>query len=137
MTRTNPADLFLALAALFGSMILAGVLLTRSRNRAKPEPTDSAPQVPTGASRRQRRIMASLEPDPTIPTLMDLVHEEISDLGIDQIPGHEGISGPVLLKVYRRDQAVREQCPHRAYGYVVAEGVPRADATESEVRLYC
>lgn len=133
----DSADIFIVLAALFGSVILAGILLARVRNRAKPEQTESGVQVPASASRRQRRILSAMEPDPEIPTLMDLVREEIAELGIDNIPGHEGISGPVLLKVYRRDYRVREQCPHDGYGYVVAEGVRRDEAMESDVWLHC
>lgn len=131
------ADIFIVIGALFGSLILAGFLLTRARNRVKPEDTESGVQVPASASRRQRRILTSMEPDPEIPTLMDLVREEITELGIEDIPGHEDISGPVLLKVYRRDLQVREQCPHHGYGYVVTEGMRRDEATESDVWLYC
>jgi hypothetical protein len=43
----------------------------------------------------------------------------------------------VLLKVYRRDEAVREQCPHGAYEYVVADDVRRDEAGDDDVRLYC
>jgi hypothetical protein len=130
-------DIFIVVAALFGSMALAGVLLTRARSRAKSDGPESGVQVPASASRRQRRILESLEPDPRIPTLMDLVREEMAELGIEDIPGHEDISGPVLLKVYRRDEQVRQRCPHNGYGFVVTEGVRRDEATESDVWLYC
>lgn len=133
----SSADIFIVVGAMFGSIVLAGILLARVRNRAKPEPIESGVQIPASASRRQRRILTALEPDPQIPTLMDLVREEIADLGIEDIPGHEDISGPTLLKVYRRDERVREQCPHNGYGYVVANGIRRDEATDEQVWLYC
>jgi hypothetical protein len=130
-------DIVIVLFALVGSIALAGVLLARARKRVNPEPTESKPEIAASASRRQRRILENLEPPPQIPTLMDLVREEIEDLGIQDIAGSEGISDPVLLKVYRRDQAVREQCPHNAYEYVVADDVRRDEAGDDDVRLYC
>lgn len=133
----NTWDIIIVLIALVGSTILAGVLITRARSRAKPEPVEGKPQIPATASRRQRRILERLEPNPAIPTLMDLVNEEIAELGIREIPGSEDISGPVLLKVYRRDEQVREQCPHDTYEYVVADGVSRDEAVDDDVRLFC
>jgi hypothetical protein len=130
-------DIIIVLIAMLGSIILAVVLLARTRQRVKPEDASAAPQIPVSASRRQRRILDTLEPPPAIPTLMDLVREEIQDLGINDIPGSEEISGPVLLKVYRRDAAVREQCPHGTYGFVVAEGVAKNEAGDNDVRLFC
>ena len=130
-------DIFIVFAALFASMGIAGVLLARARSHAKPDTTEAAPKLPPSASRRQRRILETLTPPPEIPTLMDLVRMEIADLGIENIPGHEGISGPVLLKVFRRDHALLEQCPHGTCGYVVAEGVRRDEADEDQVRLFC
>jgi hypothetical protein len=133
----NAADIFIVIAALFASMILAGVLLTRARSHAKPESSETEPEAPASASRRQRRILKTMTPNPQIPTLMDLVRQEIAELGIEDIPGHEDIAGPVLLKVFRRDHELLEQCPHGTCGYVVAEGVRRDEADEQQVRLFC
>jgi len=130
-------DIVIVLFALVGSMVLAGVLLARTRKRVNPDATESKPKVPASASRRQQRILENLSPPPRIPTLMDLVREEVKDLGIEDIAGSEGISGPVLLKVYRRDEAIREQCPHDAYEYVVADDVRRDEAGDDDVRLFC
>ena len=87
------------------------------------------------ASRRQRRILEKMEPLPEIPTIMDLVRQEIDEAGIESIPGHEGLSEPVMLKVYKRD--VNERCSHDAYEYVVKDGVEPEEATEDQVRLVC
>lgn len=119
------------------SIVAAAVILIRLRNRMEPEEDESRPQIPATASRRQRKVLAQLEPDPELPTVMDLVRAEIRDLDIEEIPGHEGISGPVLLKVYKRDEPVRSRCEHQAYKYVVAAGVDRAEAQDDDVRLFC
>lgn len=127
----------IAIVALVLSVALVAVLLTRQRERHRPElqPGDEPPQrkKPT----RQEKILQKLDPLPEIPTLMDLVREEIGDAGIDEIPGHEGLSDPVKLKVFRRDHRVVEQCPHKGYEYVVADGVEPADAGDDDVNLYC
>jgi hypothetical protein len=133
----NTWDIVIVAIALLGSLVLAGVLITRARSHAKPEPIEGKPAIPASASRRQRRILDKLEPIPQIPTLMDLVNEEIAELGLRDLPGSEGISGPVLLKVYRRDELVHEQCPHGTYQYVVADGVASDEAVDDDVRLYC
>lgn len=128
-------DIALPMAALFGSIVLAFVLLTRARNNAKPDLPEDVVPIPSSASRRQRRIVSKLEPLPEIPTLMDLVREEITDLGLEDLPGAEELSGPVMLKVYRRD--VRDDCTHDAYEFIVSDGVEPPDALESDVELVC
>jgi len=130
-------DIIIVFIALFGSIGLAAFLLSRARSRAKEETPEAvkAAQVPASASRRQRRILEKLEPNPEIPTVMDLVSEEIAEHGIDKIPGHEDISPPVLLKVYKRD--FREDCPHNEWEYTVTPGLPRNEAQEPDVNLVC
>jgi len=130
-------DIAIVMVALFGSIILAAMLLMRVRNRAKPQPDAGKPPVPTTVSRRQRRIVEKLEPIPEIPTLMDLVRQEISELGIEQIPGADKISDPVALKVYKRDSAVRERCTHKDIRFVVTRGVEPVEAHDDDVALYC
>lgn len=128
-------DIAIPLAALLGSIVLAIVLLSRARNNAKPEVPENTVPIPASASKRQRRILSQLEPAPEIPTLMDLVREEVADLGLEEIPGASDLSKPVLLKVYRRD--VRDNCAHDSHQYVVADGVEPRDALESDVELVC
>jgi hypothetical protein len=130
-------DIIIVFIALFGSIGLAAFLLTRARNRVKEEAPQATPvaKIPASASRRQRRILEKLEPDPELPTLMDLVREEVAELGIDEIPGHEDISPPVLLKVYKRD--FRDDCPHGEWEYTVTAGLRRDEAEEPDVKLVC
>ena len=128
-------DIAIPLAALLGSIVLAFVLLARARNKAKANLPEEAIPIPATASRRQRRIISKLEPAPELPTLMDLVREEIADLGLEDIPGAAELSKPVLLKVYRRD--VRDDCTHDAFQFVVSDGVEPRDALEDDVEFVC
>lgn len=128
-------DIIIVFVALFTSIGLAAFLLTRARNRMKDEAPQEIKKVPASASRRQRRILEKMDPDPEIPTLMDMVRQEISELGLEAIPGHEDLSGPVMLKVYRRD--FRAECPHDEWEYVVTEGIRRDEAEDNDVKLIC
>ncbi len=129
-------EIAVPLLALFGSIILAVVLLARARDRARPEQEEEEKrEYPRSASRRQRKILSQFEPDPEIPTLMDLVRAEIEELGIEEIPGGEGVGAAVLLKVYRRDRAA--DCTHDGIAYRVAEGVDPGAAEGPDVVLIC
>ena len=129
-------EIALPLLAMLGSIVLAFVLLTRVRERARPEEEEQAKRpYPPSATRRQRRILDKFEPDPEIPTLMDLVRAEVDDLGLEEIPGGDGVGAAVLLKVYRRDRPAA--CEHEEIEYRVAEGVDPETADEDDVVLYC
>lgn len=131
-------DYVIALIALGVSVGLAAALLLRQRAHAQPVDPETGVKPPVKVkANRQERLMAKLEPLPEIPTLMDLVREEVAETGVDQLPGHEGLTGPVMLKVFRRDEPVKDRCTHESYGFVVAEGVDPALATEDEVILFC
>ena len=122
------------LLALLGSIVLAVVLLARARERARPEQEEEEKRAyPRSASRRQRKILSQFEPDPEIPTLMDMVRAEIEELGIEEIPGGEGVGAAVLLKVYRRDW--RASWARDDLEYRVAEGVDPGAAEEADVVL--
>ena len=129
-----------AMVALVISVFLAAYLLTRLRNRNRPEidPDDPTPSPPAGRRlTRQERLLQKLEPLPEIPTVMDLMRAEIEETGVERIPGHEGLTGPVMLKVFRRDAAVRERCTHEGFAFVIREGIEPEAANEDDVRLYC
>ncbi|MCP3998354.1 MAG: hypothetical protein GY722_25315 [bacterium] len=128
-------DIAIPLAALLGVIVLAAVLLARARNNAKPDLPEGAIPIPASASKRQRRILSTLEPDPEIPTLMDLVREEVADLGLEDIPGATGLSRPVMLKAFRRDALA--DCSHDTREFVVTDGVDPANALEADVELVC
>jgi|AMFO01.1.fsa_nt_gi hypothetical protein len=63
--------------------------------------------------------------------IMDLVHEEAAVLGIEAIPGGDGVPLVVRLKVWRRDVATGTDPSRLRF---VVEGDPAA-ATEEQVRL--
>ena len=131
-------DLVIVGIAIVISIGLAATLLSRQRENARPD-DDLEPKKQSGwtTSRRRERILEKLEPLPEIPTVMDLVREEVAETGVENIPGHEGLTGPVMLKVFRRDQAVRDRCTHDGYTFVVAEGVEPSEALEDDVVLCC
>lgn len=128
-----------ALVALAISIALAAYLLARQRDRHRPEIDPNDPPPPPKARRltRQEKLLQKLEPLPEIPSVMDLMRAEIEETGVERIPGHEGLAGPVMLKVFRRDAAVRERCTHEGFGFVVRDGIEPETATEDDVRLYC
>jgi hypothetical protein len=126
----------IALVGLVASVVVAAVLLARLRTRSRPDDYKPGDGLPGGRGRRQR-IMAKLEPMPQIPTVMDLVRMEVEETGVENIPGHEGLGGPVMLRVFRRDEAVRTRCPHGGYAFVIRSGVKPEDALEDDVRLFC
>lgn len=118
-------------------MAFAAALLTRQRNRVRPTDLPPEKEVLQKASKRQRKVLEKLEPLPEIPSVMDLMRQEIEETGVENIPGHEGLQGPVMLKVFRRDHLVRERCTHDAYEFVVGEGIEPEAATEDQVVLFC
>ena len=128
-----------ALIALVVSIALVAFLLARQRDRHRPEidPKDPAPPPTTQRPTRQEKLLQKLDPLPEIPTVMDLMRAEIKETGVEEIPGHEGLTGPVMLKVFRRDAAVRESCTHEGFAFVVGDGIDPEAATEDHVRLYC
>lgn len=128
-----------ALVALVISIALAAYLLTRQRDRHRPEIDPDDPSPPPVARRltRQEKLLQKLEPLPEIPSVMDLMRAEIEETGVERLPGHEGLAGPVMLKVFRRDAAVRERCTHNGFGFIVRDGIEPEAATEEDVRLHC
>lgn len=123
--------------AVFAFIGLATFLLTRARAHARPPAETPEEKVLQTASRRQQRILEKLEPLPEIPTVMDLMRQELEETGVEQIPGSEGLSGPVMLKVFKRDAAIRERCDHDAYEFVMEDDVNPEEATEDQVVLFC
>ena len=130
-------EIAVPLTAFLGAIILAVYLLWRAREHARPKDEPPEKAVLRKASRSQRKILEKLEPIPELPTVMDLMRQEIAETGVESIPGHEGLAGPVMLKVFRRDQQIRERCTHDAIAFVVTDGIEPAAATEANVSLYC
>ena len=130
--------MIVAAIAFLLSIGLAAFLLIRQRERHRPAPPEPGqPASPRRRLTRQERLLQKLDPLPEIPTVMDLVRQEIAEAGIEDIPGHEGLSGPVLLKVFRRDQSVIDRCPHGTYAFVLRSDVEPIEALEEDVALFC
>jgi hypothetical protein len=69
------------------------------------------------------------------PDILELVHEEVIELGLDKLDGSEGIDPSVLLQVYRRDEVNCEDgAKHR---FVLADGVDPAEADPDTLSFSC
>lgn len=56
------------------------------------------------SSRQKKQAIASLEAERaavTTPSILELVNEEVEDLGLRDVPGAEGIPPDVLLRAWR------------------------------------
>lgn len=103
-----------------------------------PEFAERAKKPPR-QSKQQKRLeqIRAAEPKYVPPSIDDLVAEEIADIGIDKVPGAEGLAPAVLLKVYRRDTPATEDCPPEQRRFVLTQGVDAASAGVDDVRLIC
>mgnify|MGYP001547977855 FL=1 len=61
------------------------------------------------------------------PDIIELVQEEVTDAGLADLPGAEGLDPTVLLKVWKRDGS---GCPKGTGRFVIADDVAPEDATE-------
>ena len=97
-------------------------------------PQEKAPRQ----SRRQRKLdkLREMDPLPEPRSMFDIMMEEAAELGVDEIPGGEGLEVPVKLKVFRRDARVREECTG-VVRFAIVGGVEPAHATVDDVRLLC
>jgi len=69
------------------------------------------------------------------PDILELVHEEVVELGIDRVEGAGEIDPSVLLQVYRRDMV---NCSDgAAKRFVLADGVDSRDASPDTLSLRC
>jgi hypothetical protein len=87
-------------------------------------------------SRRQQRILASLPPDPPIPSIDDLVREEATALGVPDVAGGDGIALHVRLVVWKRDHDP-ERCSRGRWVFRIRTDVAPADAEPDDVSLEC
>ncbi len=110
-----------------------GWLLGR-RSATSDEPGASSPRSPR-PTKKQRQILATLPPDPPLPTIEDLVAEELEETGAGRIAGAAALQPPVALKVFRRDTPGLEGVPSEHLRFLVDDGVDPAAATLDQVRL--
>ena len=124
----------IALAVIIAVGVLLYVFTRLTRARSVAEPEEKEPRK----SRRQQKLDRLLEmnPMPEPRSMFDLMMEEATELGIEEIPGGDDLEMPVRLKVFHRDEGVRATCRGQIR-YVVADGVDPALATVDEVRLVC
>jgi hypothetical protein len=94
---------------------------------------------PKRQSKREKRLeqIRAAEPEYVPPSIDDLIAEEIADLGVDKIPGGEGLAPAVLLKAYRRDTHAADTCAPKDRRFVLAGGVAAGDAGVDDVQLVC
>ena len=106
-----------------------------ARSGTSDEPDASTPRSPR-PTKKQRQILATLPPDPPLPTIEDLVAEELEETGAGRIAGAAALQPPVALKVFRRDtRRAWTGVPSERLRFVVDDGVEPTAATPEQVRL--
>ena len=119
-----------------------GIGYTMSRmskiRKEMPELAETAKKPPR-VSKRQKRLeqIRAAEPEYIPPSIDDLVAEEIAEIGIDRIPGAEGLAPAVLLRVFRRDTPDTDRCLPERRRFVVANDISPSEVDIEDVRLVC
>ena len=139
-----------ALTAFVIFMVVAGgvIISLNRRTRTKmqetalegelaAQPAQPAPSKARNLSKRQQRIVSTLEPMKEAPSIEELVAAEAADTGVNEIPGGDGLDVSLKLRVYWRDEVVRRGCEDGVLEFRVQEGVDRAAAETEDVRLVC
>ena len=123
-------------------LIAVGALIfvfTRMQGARKTHAKDEKPSPRrVRQTRRQQKLEKIREYDP-LPepiSIFDIMMEEAKDLGLRELPGGDGVEVPVLLKVWKRDEAIRTACGDDVH-FVVAAGLVPGEATIDEVSLTC
>lgn len=126
-------ELILPVFIIAAALIFAFGRMSRTRANHPPEV-----ERPRRQTRRERKLEAwrTANPDPDLPTMFDLMIQEADELGVNDIPGGEGLEVPVKLKVWRRDEAVRTGC-ETGVRFQILAGVDPQTATEDHVQLVC
>ena len=125
-------------------LVAGGVMISlnrRTRNKMKEvaigDEVAEPVQKPRSLSKRQQRIVATLEPDKEIPSIDDLVAAEAADTGVNDIAGGDGLDTSLKLRVYWRDEVVRNGCTDGQLEFRIDDGVDPAAAETEDVRLVC
>lgn len=90
-------------------------------------------------SSRKKEAMASLETEKKAVgrySIVDLVSEEVDDLGLRSIEGAEGLPPDVLLKVWTTTASVHD-CEQSHLRYVIDDDVTPEEALPDDVKLVC
>ena len=125
--------------AILAAAVGIGYAMSRASKVRKELNEFADVEKPKRLSKREKRLaqIRAAEPEYIAPTIDDLVTEEIVATGADQIPGGAGLAPAVLLKVYRRDTAVGDDCKPETRQFVVGDGIEPADAGVEDVKLIC
>jgi len=136
-----------ALTAFVIFMVVAGgiIISLNRRTRSKMQEAvieggvaaEPAELKPRNLSRRQQRVVATLEPMKDAPSIEALVEAEAADTGVNEIRGGEGLDVSLKLRVFWRDEVVRQGCEDGSLEFRVEEGVDPASAETDDVRLVC
>lgn len=123
-------------------VVAGGVIISlnrRTRTKMQEAAVTDGPETkpPKTLSKRQQRIVATLEPPKEMPSIEELVAEEARDTGVNEIAGGEGLDVSLKLRVYWRDEIVRQGCTDGVLEFRVDDDVSPADADTNDVRLVC
>lgn len=70
--------------------------------------------------------------------ILDLVRQELEETGAGAVPGGDHVDPTVLLRVWKRDEEVRDGCSDSSLlTFVVDEGIAPKEADTDAVRLVC
>ncbi len=129
----------IALAIIFAAVGIGYAMSRMSKIRKELPELAAKAKKPPRMSKRQKRLeqIRAAEPEYIPPSIDDLVAEEISEIGIDRIPGAEGLLPAVLLRVFRRDTPDADHCLPERRRFVVANDIDPGDADIEDVRLVC
>ena len=91
------------------------------------------------SSSRKKEAIASLEDEKKAVgrySIVDLVSEEVDDLGLRSIEGADGLAPDVLLKVWTTTASVHD-CDRARLRYVTVADVEPGEALPDDVKLVC
>jgi len=121
-------------------LVAGGVIVylnRRTRDRMRELAIEPDERKPRFVGKRQQRLLESMDPPPDIPTIEQLVAEEAAATGVNDIAGGDGLDVSLKLRVYWRDEVVRQGCRDGVLEFRVDPGVAPADAQTEDVRLVC
>lgn len=137
-----------ALTAFVIFMVVAGGVIISLNRRTRTKMQESAliegeiaakpkDPKPRNLSKRQQRIISTLEPTNEAPSIEDLVAAEAAETGVNDIPGGDGLDVSLKLRVYWRDEVVRSGCEDGMLEFRIEDGIDPATAETEDVRLVC
>ena len=129
----------LAIAILIAAIGVGFAMSRVAKVRKEMAELTEAEPKPKRQSRSKKRLeqIRAAEPEYVAPSIDDLIIEEVTETGVDRIPGGHGLEVAVRLKVFRRDTPATDTCLPERRRFVLNEGVNAADAGLDDVKLVC